>query len=885
MALLSLGALSCTREQEAPVQKPVESNVVTLGAVYSPKTKAAISDEAAFSWQEGDVISVATSNGLADFALTQGAGSTSATFTGRLEGATIGDVAIYPAGKHKVEASAVTVNLPAEYVFLEDNTNIPLVGVIEDDKVEFEAIGGVARIKAGIPEGAVKVVLAADKVITGDFLVGDDGIVAGESTPSAVSYTFPAVESKTNMTFNFPLPAGEYNLKFSVLDASDKVLAELEASAAHTISVADVLVFDELAFPELNVTLNGTQGFATIQEAVNAAAELTSGTANIVLKEGSAFAEEVKITGNADDKDLAGNDLKPITVPVVIDGGATTTALTGSIEVSRVPVQIKNLSVTVTETSKLSLAGTYTNSAWFTAIHASVGGYGLEVDNVILNLPVGSCTGIWLASKDEGSNAFDVIKNCQFKGAQRGIQAYATDVKIIDNEFNDYTGNIIRIGNDGVNYGAKYIIYGNSFTSTGNAINFYNIDNSLIDLTENGGQFGNELGTAGMTANVTLAEKSNLIIPALVQDGTAVTVAEEDGPLTRVWGKWTVAYPEWDDEICDPSANNWDRHAAVVGQYLYVPSASRTETKVAVFDVLTGEQVCIITEGFDLQYGLFKLCSIAKLGEAVYVSSMSNSGKLAIYKLTDLEGGHYTKATLAKAIDVPAGERFGDDMTSLGDDSEGSLIFCSYAVTGATADRTRLIWEFFVNDGVIADEPIVPVRGVTAAGNFIGGLYIYEYTYNPQGHLRPDGNGSSSERHGIYASNVGGTGYIAYLWDSIDAWGATYPDVFEQNVMAPRFLTVDGQKYYMYVSAPSKYGYLRVIPIEGESYKAAFEALVGVDLGANSYVYPLVIPGDKDGAGRLATNGTGFLDYTTIDGEIYVVAGATENGWSCFKFQ
>ena len=1146
MAILSLGALSCTRELNAPEQVPGGAQVVTLGAALD-QTKAAISDNAVFSWQAGDAMSVATTAGFVDFDLSDGAGKPTATFKGYLEqGVGLGTVAVYPAGKHTVSGSDVTVNLPAEYVFAEDNTNIPLLGAIADGNVKFTAIGGVARFKAGMPAGAAKVVLSTDKKITGDFTVANGAIAAGEGADKVV-YTFEAVAEPKNMTFNFPLPVGEYAMTFTVEDASGNKLAELAGSKAHAITAGNVLIFKELAFEEKSVVLNNDKSFATIQEAIDAAAALTEGTAEIVLTgedyeeavkidgskvavpvvldgqntatlvggieiyknaatiknlkikvaatslktlpgtylndanagyafgiqvnvpghgaviegntidnvgltnstciyfanidaesgegdlvkgntiiaeeqrgmqaygsirlveneitshkypiriggpgsqividgntfkanatcgaavdihgtlkdatvtfgdgvadnnkyganftnkvkgtdggnvtylpaeyathpvvnavtvelngagypslqaavnaaaaltsgiaeikivSGSSLTEEVKITGNAGDKDLNGNELPAVKVPVVIDGiDKAATTLTGSIEVSRVPVTIKNLKVVSTENSKVSLAGTYTNSAWTTAIHGSVGGYGLVVNNVEVCPGIANATGIWIGSKDENSKQTDVIEGCVINNEERAIQAYATDVQILDNTFNDYTKNIIRIGNDGASYGAKYSIVGNTFTSAGTAINFYNIDNSKVWIADNAGvAAGNDLGSAKMTANVTLAEKNNVIVPALAQEGNDVTIAAEGGPLTRVWAKWNAFDNSWDDAICDPAANNWDRHAAVVGQYLYVPSASRTETKVAVFDVLTGEHVSTITEGFNAEYGLFKLCSIAKLGEAIYVSSMSNSGKLAIYKLTENVGGKYTKAELALAIDVPAGERLGDDMTSVGDDEEGSLIFVSYSTTGATEDRTRLIWEFPVLSGQVIGTPVVAPRGVTAGGNFIGGLYIYEYTGSALGQIYSEYKGTGGERHGIYCSNVGGTGYVAWTW-GIDPYGSKYPAILEQNVMAPRFLTIGEQKYFMYVSAPSKQGYLRLVPITGDNYKAGFEALCDVtDLTPVSTVYPLVVPGNPAGVGPTGTNGTGFCDYTTIDGVTYVVAGATENGWSCFKF-
>lgn len=244
MALLSMAAVSCTVKEVALEEAPTK--VLTLGASVN-QTKAAISDNGAFTWQAKDALSVVVGDDLVTFKLAEGAGQKTATFSAAVDpGKDFGNVAIYPAGAHKVAGADVTVNLPASYVFEEDNTNIPMVGAIDVDKVKFSAVGGVARFKAGIPVGAVKVVLVTDKKVTGDFAVADGKIAAGEGADE-VAYTFNAVTAEKNMTFNFPLPVGEYNMTFKVLDENDATVAELKGSAPHEIKAADVLIFDELA--------------------------------------------------------------------------------------------------------------------------------------------------------------------------------------------------------------------------------------------------------------------------------------------------------------------------------------------------------------------------------------------------------------------------------------------------------------------------------------------------------------------------------------------------------------------------------------------------------------------------------------------------------------
>ena len=245
-----MAAVSCSIKEVAFEQAPEAGNTVILGASVE-QTKAAISDAGAFSWQEGDAISVATNADLVDFELIDGAGKTTASFKATFpDGVEMGQYAISPAGKHVVAGDEITINLPAEYVYAEDVTNIPMVGSISENKVKFAAVGGVARFKAGIPAGAAKVALVTDKKVTGDFKVAEGIIAAGEGADKVV-YTLGTVEQDKNMTFNFPLPVGEYSMTFQILDAEGNVLNSLDGSAPHAIKAADVLIFDELEFASL----------------------------------------------------------------------------------------------------------------------------------------------------------------------------------------------------------------------------------------------------------------------------------------------------------------------------------------------------------------------------------------------------------------------------------------------------------------------------------------------------------------------------------------------------------------------------------------------------------------------------------------------------------
>ncbi len=244
LALLSLGALSCTREAEAPVAAPQGGRTVTLG-VSVADSKAAIDGEGKFTWQAGDKIAVETSDGFATFNLTSGAGSDAAEFSATIpDGVELGASAIYPAALVSAEGFA----FPESYCYEADNTNVPLLGDVADGKIAMQYAGGVVRIPVkDIPEGAAAVSLTADKMIWGALERGETGFVAGEGA-SAVSIAFSAAEPA--MTFNFPVPVGEFVLGIKALAADGTVLFEKQRETATAVAAGSVIAFNELSLKQ-----------------------------------------------------------------------------------------------------------------------------------------------------------------------------------------------------------------------------------------------------------------------------------------------------------------------------------------------------------------------------------------------------------------------------------------------------------------------------------------------------------------------------------------------------------------------------------------------------------------------------------------------------------
>ena len=199
-----------------------------------------------FYWHSSDEILVQTvSDGTysgAKFTTDAATGETSAEFTGTVaSGSALGSYAVYPySDKHSFTSDkALMYNLPATYTYnkvesgifskTEDetttyrstSTNIPMVGTINGESIDFKHIGGLVVIridKMFDKEGILTV--TADQQLCGDFTIGDlsaDGAAIVTSTSAAttdnktVKITFSGATGKGVGVFCLPLATGSYS--------------------------------------------------------------------------------------------------------------------------------------------------------------------------------------------------------------------------------------------------------------------------------------------------------------------------------------------------------------------------------------------------------------------------------------------------------------------------------------------------------------------------------------------------------------------------------------------------------------------------------------------------------------------------------------------------
>lgn len=221
---------------------------------YSSSTKAALADAGSFTWQTGDAIGVATSNGHADFILKTGAETNSATFSAIYSG-TLGNYAVYPAD---IFVSDSKITIPTSRDWSEGNTNCSMFGNLSEGNVAFKHLGGVIKVTLnGVPAEAKKFVFSTPgKKITGEFDIqtetGENGnkyiATSDDSNDANSSYTlsFTLNEAK-NMAFYIPVPCGTYpKFAFKVLGAEDVVLNEFAGNSQQTVNRKDILIMPTL---------------------------------------------------------------------------------------------------------------------------------------------------------------------------------------------------------------------------------------------------------------------------------------------------------------------------------------------------------------------------------------------------------------------------------------------------------------------------------------------------------------------------------------------------------------------------------------------------------------------------------------------------------------
>ncbi len=240
-----------------------EGRTVTLTAKVSESEAATRvgmtkngTDYVDFYWHLGDKILVQTVNEggsypCAMFSTSTETGEATAEFTGVIGSeSTLGSYAVYPNNvNHKFTSEkGLTYNLPSTYdystvesgiftktggtpTYRSTSANIPMVGKITEDVIEFKHIGGLAVIRIdNMPAAEGTLTVTADQQLCGNFTIDDLSATnaaiattasAATTANKTVTFSFRGAATGKAGVFCLPLATGSYSsLKIAINDGT-----------------------------------------------------------------------------------------------------------------------------------------------------------------------------------------------------------------------------------------------------------------------------------------------------------------------------------------------------------------------------------------------------------------------------------------------------------------------------------------------------------------------------------------------------------------------------------------------------------------------------------------------------------------------------------------
>lgn len=215
IAALALILTSCAKELENLTKE--NFSVVRLHVtVVDNLTKVSTDNDGRYHWQAGDEITVFNNAGT-PFTFTTEDGGSDVDFGATSWSGNLGKYAMYPASDdYLVDGNEIRFNLPSVINWVDNATNMPMLGKITGEEAKFKAVGGVLKLSiVGIPATANKLSFSATtKKITGGFVISDASVSepminveAKGVSDNTVIIDFTGKRSD-NMVFYIPLPVG-----------------------------------------------------------------------------------------------------------------------------------------------------------------------------------------------------------------------------------------------------------------------------------------------------------------------------------------------------------------------------------------------------------------------------------------------------------------------------------------------------------------------------------------------------------------------------------------------------------------------------------------------------------------------------------------------------
>ena len=237
-ALLFVGCAKV--EDEAPIPENGKRVVTLKATVNESDTRVSVESDGTYNWQAGDKIGVWVVDfyGGAPYPYTTQDSGTTANFEVSLDaGEDIGEYAFYPFSEdHFVSGEGPQFAMDADLQYVEDATNMPMLGTVSGGTISFKSVGGVIKLTVNnIPSDAAHLLFSAkdlngdDLFISGVFPVSGDIITAGGIMGvNSVNIDFTD-KWKSSMEFYVPLPTGTYGgfeLEFDNANSSETLASK-----------------------------------------------------------------------------------------------------------------------------------------------------------------------------------------------------------------------------------------------------------------------------------------------------------------------------------------------------------------------------------------------------------------------------------------------------------------------------------------------------------------------------------------------------------------------------------------------------------------------------------------------------------------------------------
>ena len=263
IAFALAAAAGCSREPG--MENPAEEGVRLVFRAHAPSagdTKVDVAKSGKVTWSAGDEIAVYNASGQKFKAtLTDGAGTSSGTFTCDGFSGEAGSVAVYPFDLAGDAPGSISIPWRTERT---DGTPAIMASAFSLDSsgkpqdLHFVHLAPVVDLTLhDIPAYARALVLqAGNKRISGDFSFNTAtlGPVKTEDAPSSLIVTFPYCAGYgTDLSFRIALPAGDYSgLSIGLLDGDEMPIEGLESIKFSSGSLS-LGASDYLAMPALDV--------------------------------------------------------------------------------------------------------------------------------------------------------------------------------------------------------------------------------------------------------------------------------------------------------------------------------------------------------------------------------------------------------------------------------------------------------------------------------------------------------------------------------------------------------------------------------------------------------------------------------------------------------